>query len=122
MLNYTYHEQAARSGGRVLLVGMGTPNHILPISEAFSREIDLIPTWRYAHTYQRAIEIATASVTGIPIKGIELPNINKLITHRFEGLDTLPHAFETAGRTVDDDGCLVVKTVVNFGKKKNTRS
>lgn len=100
---------------------MGTPNHTLPISEAFSREIDLVPTWRYANTYPRAIEIATAAVNGIPIKGIKIPNISKLITHRFEGVESVPHAFETAGKTMDGDGSLVVKTVVNFGKKEGSK-
>lgn len=93
---------------------MGTPNHTLPISEAFSREIDLIPTWRYANAYPRAIEIATASVKGASINGITLPDIRKLITHKFEGIEAVPAAFQTAGGTVDESGSLVVKTVVNF--------
>lgn len=96
---------------------MGTPNHTLPISEAFSREIDLIPTWRYANAYPRAIEIATASANRVPINGVTLPDIRKLITHSFVGLEAVPTAFQTAAKTVDESGSLVVKTVVNFPGK-----
>jgi L-iditol 2-dehydrogenase len=88
---------------------MGTPNHTLPISVISAKEIDLIPTWRYANAYPRAVEMATAAVTG---KG--LPDIRKLVTHRYEGLKSIPEAFENACKTKDDEGKLVVKTVVNF--------
>ncbi|KAF2012996.1 alcohol dehydrogenase [Aaosphaeria arxii CBS 175.79] len=104
---------ATQSGGSVVLVGMGIPNHTLPISDASHREVNLITTWRYANAYPRAIEIATASVTGTSINGISLPNVSKLITHRFEGLDSVPVAFEAAGKTRDQNGNLIVKTVVN---------
>ncbi|KAF6832959.1 alcohol dehydrogenase GroES-like domain-containing protein [Colletotrichum musicola] len=98
---------ATQSGGAVLVIGLGVPNHILPISEATVREVTLIPTWRYANTYPRAIEIATASSK-------HLPDIRKLITHRFQGVESIPEAFKSAGKTKDQDGQLVVKTVVNF--------
>lgn len=100
-----------------MLVGMGIPNHTLPISEAFSREIDLIPTWRYANAYPRAIEVATASVNGTSINGVTLPDVRKLITHKFEGIEAVSTAFQTAGKTVDESGSLVVKTVVNVPRK-----
>ena len=93
---------------------MGIPNHTLPISEMTSREINLVSTWRYADAYPRAIEIATASVSQTPIDGRTLPDISKMITHRFGGLDLVQDALETARKTRDDDGKLVVKTVVNF--------
>lgn len=93
---------------------MGIPNHTLPISEMTTREINLVSTWRYADAYPRAIEIATASVAQTPIDGRTLPDISKMITHRFQGLDLVQDALETARKTRDDDGKLVVKTVVNF--------
>ncbi|QKX54419.1 uncharacterized protein TRUGW13939_01505 [Talaromyces rugulosus] len=100
---------ASKPGGRVVLVGMGTPNHTLPISEVSAKEIDLIPTWRYADAYPRAIEVATESVTGKT-----LPDVGKLVTHRYVGLESIPEAFQTAGKTQDEKGELVVKTIVNF--------
>ncbi|KAI1213735.1 GroES-like protein [Annulohypoxylon truncatum] len=105
---------ATVSGGAVVLIGLGVPNHVLPISEATPREITLIPSWRYANAYPKAIEIAAASVSGSPVGGAKLPDIRKLITHRFNGLDTVEEAFKTAGKTTDSNGTLVVKTTINF--------
>ncbi|KAG0647034.1 L-arabinitol 4-dehydrogenase [Hyphodiscus hymeniophilus] len=106
--------QATASGGSVIIVGMGVPNHTLPISELSVREINLVSTWRYAGVYPRAIEIAKASVTGSPIDGNSLPDMSKMITHRFKGLGLVQEALEIARRTKDDDGKLIVKTVVDF--------
>ena len=104
----TRSHQATRSGGKVLLVGMGTPNHTLPISEASAREIDLVPTWRYVNCYPKAIEIMQAST-----EDKSLPDVRKLITHSFKGLDAVSDAFKTAGMPRAQDGRLVVKVVVN---------
>ncbi|KAI1152095.1 alcohol dehydrogenase [Nemania diffusa] len=104
---------ATKPGGAVILIGLGVPNHILPVSEMMKSEISLIPSWRYAHTYPRAIKIATASVTGAAIYGRRLPDIRKLITHRFHGIDSVDAAMKTAGKTKDDSGAVVIKAVVN---------
>ena len=87
---------------------MGFPNHTLPLSEAGNREIDLMPTWRYAHCYREAIDIMSAVTNGS-----FTPDIRKIITHHFKGLETLPEAFETAIGPQDSDGNLVIKVVVN---------
>ncbi|KAK5258883.1 hypothetical protein LTR40_007020 [Exophiala xenobiotica] len=99
---------AAKSGGRVMLVGMGTPNHTLPLSEAGAREIDLMPTWRYAYCYEEAMKIMS-----VVINDSSTPDIRKLITHRFNGLETLSEAFGLAASPQDASGNLVVKVVVN---------
>ncbi|KAK5214072.1 hypothetical protein LTR41_000264 [Exophiala xenobiotica] len=99
---------AAKSGGRVMLVGMGTPNHTLPLSEAGAREIDLMPTWRYAYCYEEAMKIMS-----VVINDSYTPDIRKLITHRFNGLETLSEAFGLAASPQDASGNLVVKVVVN---------
>jgi L-iditol 2-dehydrogenase len=91
-----------------MLVGMGTPNHTLPLSEAGAREIDLMPTWRYAHCYGEAMEIMSAV-----INDSFTPDIRKLITHRFNGLETLPEAFALAGSPQDSSGNLVIKVAIN---------
>lgn len=95
---------------------MGIPNHTLPVSDLTGREINLVSTWRYADAYPRAIEIAKASVTGVPVGGKALPDVSKMISHRFQGLDKVQDALELAGKTRDADGNIVVKTVVNFQK------
>lgn len=91
-----------------MLVGMGTPNHTLPLSEAGAREIDLMPTWRYADCYKEAIEVICAANNDS-----SMPNIRKLITHRFNGLETLPDAFAMAGGSQDSDGNIVIKVAIN---------
>jgi L-iditol 2-dehydrogenase len=93
---------------------MGVPIHVLPVSEMMKNEISLVPSWRYANTYPRAIEIALASVTGAKLDGISIPDIRTLITHRFNGIDSVDDAMRVAGRTSDDEGKLVVKTVINL--------
>lgn len=91
----------------MLLVGMGTPIQTLPVGAAALREVDLLGVWRYAHTYPKAIEIMQqAGKTG-------LPDIKSVITHRFQGLETVPEAFEIASKTQDGEGRLVIKVVVN---------
>lgn len=86
---------------------MGTPNHLLPISDASAREIDIVPTWRYADCYPRAMEVMQKSQGGKSA-------LSGLITHRFNGLDSVPVAMQTACRPEDEEGEMVVKVVVNF--------
>ncbi|KAF2272805.1 alcohol dehydrogenase GroES-like domain-containing protein, partial [Westerdykella ornata] len=96
---------ATRPGGRVMLIGMGTPVQTLPISAAALREVDLVGVFRYADTYPEGIEVMSRRAEGDP-------DFDSLITHRFKGLDAVEQAFEMAARTVDDNGNLVIKVVV----------
>ena len=96
---------ATRPGGKVVIVGMGNPVQTLPISAAALREVDILGTFRYANTYTQAIELISGHN---PL----LPDLEKLITHRFNGLDDVESAFEMAARTKDADGKLVLKVVV----------
>ncbi|KAG8810465.1 hypothetical protein FRC18_004042 [Serendipita sp. 400] len=93
---------AARLGGKVLLVGMGTPNVSLPLSAAACREVDLIGVFRYATTYPAALALLSSGV----LEGVE-----KMITHTFD-LDQTKEAFDVMKRGVDQDGRLVVKVCV----------
>lgn len=101
---------ATRPGGKVIMVGMGTPIQTLPMSVAHLREIDIIGIFRYANTYATGIRLLSASSRGG--KGGLLPSLDKMVTHRFKGLDNARQAFELAGRTVDDGGNLVLKVVI----------
>jgi L-iditol 2-dehydrogenase len=86
---------------------MGTPNIVLPISEASAREIDLIPIWRYAGCYPQALEILEACRESPTVSGLA-----KLITHRFEGIDSVPAALRTACLSMDEERKMVVKVAV----------
>ncbi|CAM1509660.1 Fc.00g033990.m01.CDS01 [Cosmosporella sp. VM-42] len=105
---------ATRQGGKVLLVGMGTPIETLPMSVAGTREIDLLGVWRYANTYPRALEIMQAAGK----EGSKVPDLQKLLTHRFRGLATVPEAFFIAARTSDEDGKLVIKVVCDGARPR----
>ena len=88
-----------------MIVGMGNPVQTLPISAAALREVDIVGTFRYANTYTRAIELVASKDSG-------LPDLQKLVTHRYRRLDSVPDAFAMAGRARDEEGRLVLKVVV----------
>lgn len=99
---------STKAGGRLMLVGMGHPIQTLPLGAAALREVDIVGVFRYANTYPESIEIVQQAM-----KSVEAPQIAKLITHRFRGLEEAQSAFEMAGRTKDDDGRLVLKVVID---------
>lgn len=84
---------------------MGTPVQTLPISAAALREVDIVGTFRYANTYPEAMQL-------VSMGHALLPDLGKLITHRYQGLENVERAFEMAGRICDDDENLVLKVMV----------
>lgn len=110
-----------------MLVGMGTPIQTLPLSAAALREVDLCGVFRYAGTYPEGIRTMVGDAIGFGIgRGMDgmngmgdmedkkWPDLSKLITHRFEGLEGAREAFKMAGKTVDNEGNLVIKVVVEM--------
>ncbi|ROW05041.1 hypothetical protein VSDG_00359 [Cytospora chrysosperma] len=100
---------ATRPGGKVVMVGMGTPIQTLPLSVAHLREVDILGIFRYANTYATGIRLLCAQKKG---GAFGLPSLDDMVTHRFKGLHNAKQAFELAGRTVDDEGRLVLKVVI----------
>ncbi|KAL6704869.1 hypothetical protein ACN47E_007552 [Coniothyrium glycines] len=96
---------ATRPGGKLIMVGMGTPIQTLPISASHLKEVDIIGIFRYANTYPTGIKILSAGV---------LPSLEGMITHRRKGLESVKEAFELAGKTVDKDGNLVLKVLIEM--------
>lgn len=97
---------ATKPGGKVIMVGMGTPIQTVPLSAAHLREVDILGIFRYANTYQTGIRLLGA-------KGpMALPSLDGMVTHKFKGLGAAKQAFQLAGRTVDDEGKLVLKVVI----------
>jgi L-iditol 2-dehydrogenase len=100
--------QAAMTGGRVMLIGMGTRAAYLPLSTAALREIDILGSFRYANTYPEAIALLSSKS---PLPKL----VAKLVTHRFKLEDT-QKAFDMMERGVDDKGGLVLKVMIGSGE------
>ena len=104
---------ATRPGGKVVVVGMGNPIQTLPIAAATLREVDILGTFRYANRYPEAIELVSSSSLHHHSPRL-MPALEKLITHRFRGLEAVDRAFEMAARAQDADGKLVLKVVIEI--------
>ena len=85
-----------------MLIGMGSPTVTLPLGAAATREVDIHGSFRYAHTYPTALQLLASG---------RLPNIEKIITHRFP-LKDAARAFELLQRGRDDEGNMVLKVMV----------
>jgi L-iditol 2-dehydrogenase len=97
---------ATKPGGKVIMVGMGTPIQTVPLSAAHLREVDILGIFRYANTYPTGIRLLAGN------GAMKLPSLDDMVTHRFKGLGNAKGAFELASRTVDDEGKLVLKVVI----------
>jgi L-iditol 2-dehydrogenase len=101
---------ATKPGGKVVMVGMGTPIQTLPLSVSHLREIDIVGVFRYANTYATGIRMLCSQKKGS--LGPTLPSLDDMVTHRFKGLSEAHRAFELASRTSDDNGNLVLKVII----------
>jgi L-iditol 2-dehydrogenase len=86
-----------------MLVGMGSRNVVLPLSQAALREVDIQGSFRYANTYPTAISLLTSG---------KLPNVDKLISHRIS-LEHCAKAFELLSSGKDDAGNVVLKVMID---------
>lgn len=85
--------QATKSGGCLLLVGMGPPNVTVPLIDAAVREVDIKGVFRYCNTYDLVItelelnDHASFSCihrwpTAISMLASGQINVKPLVTHR----------------------------------------
>ncbi|KZT54646.1 GroES-like protein [Calocera cornea HHB12733] len=92
----------ATTGGKLVLVGMGTPAAMFPLSAAALREVDVIGVFRYHHTYPEALRLIGSGA---------LAGIEKMVTHRF-ALEDARAAFELLAKGGDDKSGMVIKVMV----------
>ncbi|PWN19103.1 GroES-like protein [Microstroma glucosiphilum] len=101
---------AARAGGRIVLIGMGTPVQTLPIGAAALREVDILGVFRYAGIYTGAIQMLSPGgslAAGSSKRG----SIESVISHTFP-LANAVEAFQTFAKGKGEDGRPVVKIFI----------
>ena len=95
----------ATTGGKVMLIGMGTRTAYLPLSTAALREIDILGSFRYCDTYPQALALLAEGT---------MPMVSKIVTHRYK-LEDAEKAFNVLSRGEDETGGLVLKVMVGSG-------
>jgi len=75
----------AKSGGVVVVVGMGAPVMSVPLLDAACREVDVRGVFRYVNAYPTALAMVADGKV----------DVEKFVTHRFK-LEDAVKAFETA--------------------------
>lgn len=73
----------AAPAGKVVLVGMGAPVQQIDVGSASKREIDLLGLWRYANTFETAVDLLASGRL----------EVKSLGTHQFE-LERAGDAFD----------------------------
>lgn len=96
----------ARTGGKLALVGMGTPNPTLPLGAAALREVDLIGIFRYANTWPDALRLLASKT---------MAGIDKLMVTQKYPLGETANAFQVIASGKGDSGEMVLKVMVGPG-------
>ncbi|GIY91660.1 sorbitol dehydrogenase [Caerostris extrusa] len=89
-----------KSGGVLMLIGIGAPEIKFPILETCLREVDIKGILRYANCYPSALELVASGAV----------DLKPLITHRFT-LEEVHKAFETSYSGADGAVKVLIRCV-----------
>ncbi|CAM9437374.1 unnamed protein product [Ectocarpus sp. 12 AP-2014] len=95
---------AAKSGGKVCLVGMGHIIMSLPITASAAREVDLVGVFRYRDAYPTAIHLVGSGAI----------DVQPLITHRFSLVTNFTSDTINEGFKVSAGGGDAIKVMFNL--------
>lgn len=92
-----------KSGGSIVLVGMGGTTSTVPLVDACIREITITGVFRYANCYPKAIALISSGKV----------NVKPLITHHYDFKESIT-AFTTAKDGADKDKKSAVKVIITL--------
>lgn len=95
--------KATRSGGVVVLVGLGAAEVKIPLVDAAVREVDIRGVFRYANSYPKALALIASGKL----------NVKPLITHHYK-LEQVIEAFTVAKDGKDKDNKMAIKVMFNL--------
>jgi len=97
--------KGTRSGGVLVLVGLGAAEVKIPLVEAAVREVDIRGVFRYANSYPKALALIASGKL----------NLKPLITHHYK-LEEVIEAFTVAKDGKDKDNKMAIKVMFHLGK------
>jgi len=95
--------KTTRSGGVLVMVGLGAPEVTLPIVEAAVREVDIRGVFRYANAYPKALALIASGKV----------DVKPVITHHFPFSESLK-AFHVAKNGTDEHSKMAIKVAITL--------
>jgi len=93
-----------KPGGVVVVVGLGPAKMTLPVTSAFTRELDIRGVFKYNDAYQPAINLIASGKV----------NVKPIITHHYDLKDSL-EGFKVSQNGIDRSGKMAVKVMLHVG-------
>eukprot|EP00752_Nemacystus_decipiens_P001576 g1537.t1 len=103
---------AAKSGGKVCLVGMGHNIMSLPVTASAAREVDVVGVFRYRDAYPTAIHLVGSGAV----------DVQPLITHRFSLAQDFSSKTINEGFRVSAGGGDAIKVMFDLVENAGARS
>lgn len=97
---------AVKPCGRIVQIGMGAPDVLMPVTRMLVNEVTMTGSFRYgAGDYERSIELVASGKI----------DVKRLVTHRY-AFDDADKAFATTTRGAGEDGRACIKVQISQGE------